>query len=213
MAGNPCQRTDQSVHTVMDKSNHCLEEKRKKDCKTSISNPLWSRSDSKDMLTECAERLAVGMLDKRHCHAVVQMSGNKWWVLWVEKQEITVKTGKDDFDETDMHSRKRHHPICKRVRVVELLDDNTMVCSCNRHRHHLMTCGHIMLIVGISHPVVHHVRWWNSFQLHYARDNKLTEHFNKMLMNTNDAVSVKGLNIDLQHGLCLCCFALFHNCC
>jgi len=96
--------------------------------------------------------------------------------------------------------------------LVELLDDNTMVCSCNRHRRHLMTCGHIMLIVGISHPVVFHVRWWNSFQLHCARDNKLTEHFNKMLMNTNDAVSVKGLIIDLQHGLCLCCFDLFHNC-
>jgi len=111
-----------------------------------------------------------------------------------------------------MHSRKRCHPIYKRVRVVELLEDNTMVCSCNRPRRHLMTCGHIMLIVGISHPIVHHVRWWNGFQLHCARDNKLTEHFNKMLMNTNDAVSVKGLIIDLQHGLCLCCFDLFHNC-
>ena len=94
-----------------------------------------------------------------------------------------------------------------------MLDDNTMVCSCNRHRRHLMTCGHIMLIVGISHPVVCHVRWWNSFQLHCARDKKLTEHFNKMLMNTNDAVSVKGLNIALQHGVWLCCFALFYNIC
>jgi len=72
-----------------------------------------------------------------------------------------------------------------------------------------MTCGHIMLIVGISHPTMFHVRWWNSFQLHCARDQKLTEHFNKMLMKTNDAVSVKGLNIELQHGLWFCCFALF----
>ena len=54
-----------------------------------------------------------------------------------------------------------------------------------------------------------HVRWWISFQLHHARDQKLTEHFNKMLMKTNDAVSVKGLNIELQHGLWFCCFALF----
>ena len=30
-----------------------------------------------------------------------------------------------------------------------------------------------------------------------------------MLMKTNDAVSVKGLNIELQHGLWFCCFALF----
>ena len=63
MAVNLCQRTHQSAHTMMDKSNHWLEEKHKKDCKTSISDPLWSRSDSKDMLTEHAERLAVAMLD------------------------------------------------------------------------------------------------------------------------------------------------------
>ena len=113
MAVNPCQRTDQLAHTMMDKSNHRLEEKCKKDHKNSISNPLWSRLDSKDMLTEHAEGLAVAMLDKRHCHAVVQMSHNKWWVLWVEKQEIAVFTGKDDFDKNDMHSRKHHHPICK----------------------------------------------------------------------------------------------------
>jgi len=200
MAVNPCQRTDRAAHTMMNKSNHRLLQKQKKDCKTSISNPLWSRSDSKDILTEHAEGLAVAMLDRRNCCAVVQMSRNKWWVLWVEKQEITVKTGKDDFDETDMHSRKRYHPIYKRVRVVELLDDNTMVCSCNRHRRHLMTCGHIMLIAGISHPTMFHVRWWNSFQLHCARDQKLTEHFNKMLMKRNDAVCVKGLNIGLEHG-------------
>ena len=113
MAVNPCQRTDQSAHTMMHKSNHLLLQKQKKDCKTSISNSLWSRSDSKDMLTEHAEGLAVTMLDKRHCCAVVQMSGNEWWVLWVEKQEITVFAGKNDFDENDMCSRKCHHPIYK----------------------------------------------------------------------------------------------------
>ena len=43
MAVNPCQRTDQSANTTMDKSNHWLKEKHKKDCKTSISNLLWSR--------------------------------------------------------------------------------------------------------------------------------------------------------------------------
>ena len=74
MAVNPCQRTDQSAHTVMDKSNHQLEEKHKKDCKTFISKTLWSRSDSKDMLTECGKGLAVAMLDKRDNCAVVQTS-------------------------------------------------------------------------------------------------------------------------------------------
>jgi len=113
MAVNPCQRTDQSAHTMMNKSNHRLLQKQKKDCKTSISNPLWSRSDSKDILTEHAEGLAVAMLDRRNCYAVIQMSRNKWWVLWVEKQEITVFTGKNDFDKNDMCSRKRYHPIYK----------------------------------------------------------------------------------------------------
>jgi len=67
------------------------------------------------MLTECAEGLAVAMLDKRHCCTVVQMSANKWLVLWVENQEMTVFAGKEDFDEDNMHSRKRYHPIYKRV--------------------------------------------------------------------------------------------------
>ena len=119
---------------------------------------------------------------------------------------MTVCDGKEDFDKDNLHSRKHHHPICKQVREVELLDDDTMICSCNHHRHHLMTCRHILLIAGISHPAMFHVRWWNSFQLHCARDQKLTEHFNKMLMKRNDAVSVKGLNIGLKHGQWVGCF-------
>ena len=89
MAVNPCQRTDQSANTIVNKSNHRLEEKCKKDCKTSISNCLWSRSDSKDkdMLTEHAKGLAVAMLDKRDSHAVVQTSANKWWVLWLKNRK------------------------------------------------------------------------------------------------------------------------------
>ena len=63
---------------------------------------------------------------------------------------------------------------------------------------------HISLAIGWMEET-----WWNGFQLHCARDQKLTEHFNKMLMKTNDAVSVKGLNIELQCGLWFGCFAMF----
>ena len=144
---------------MMDKSNHWLEKKHKKNCKTSISDLLWSQSDSKDMLTDCAEGLVVAMLDKRDNCAVVQTSANKWWVLWVKEQEVTICDGKEDFDEDNLFSRKRFHPICKRVREVELLDNDTMIFSCNHHQRHLMTCEHIMCIAGFSHAVMFHVRW------------------------------------------------------
>ena len=113
MAVNPFQRTDQSANTMMDKSNHRLEEKCKKDHKTFISNCLWSRSDSKDMLTECTKGLAVALLDKRNSYAVVPTTTNKWWVLWVKEQEVTFYDRKEGFDEDNLFSRKCHHPIYK----------------------------------------------------------------------------------------------------
>ena len=110
------------------------------------------------------------------------MSANKWWVLWVKEQEVTVCDGKEDFDENNLFSEKHHHSIHKQVREVELRNNDTMICSCNHHWQHLMTCEHIACIAGFSHAVMFHVRWWNSFQLHCARDKTLTWHFNKMLM-------------------------------
>ena len=63
-----------------------------------------------------------------------------------------------------------------------------------------MPCEHILSIMGNSHPMMHHIRWWNSFQLHHMRDEKLTQEFNKFLMKEYEGVSVEGLSIRHKHG-------------
>ena len=83
---------------------------------------LWSQSDSMGKLTECAEGLAVAMLNKMDNYAVVQLSAKKWWVLWVKQEELIVCNEDDNFHEDNLFSRKCCHPICKRVREVKLLD-------------------------------------------------------------------------------------------
>ena len=194
MATNPQLRIDRSCKQMIDKSNARAMEKLRKDTSISWKTILWSKNKSKDVLTHYAEGLAVAMLDKQDNYAVVQISNNKWWVYWVG-------VGNEPIDEEDdIVQFKIDHPIYRRVREVHLLDSKVMFCSCYRHCRRLMTCEHILCIVGTSHPMMYHIRWWNSFQLNYMRDDNLTEEFNKHLMKKYNGVGVHGLEIHHMNG-------------
>ena len=114
---------------MMDKSNARANEKLKKDSNIARKTVLWSKTESKDVLTHCAEGLAVAMLDKQDNYAVIQLSSKEWWVCWVGE-------GHKPTDVVEKESVTYfYHPVYRRVRIVKLLDSGVMVCCCNRcHR-------------------------------------------------------------------------------
>ena len=194
MATKSQSRIDRSCQTMMDKSNARSNQKLKKDSSMARKTILWSKTESKNTLTDYAEGLAVSMLDKQDNYAVVQLSSDKWWVYWVGPGE----------EPNDVNKQESvtyfYHPVYRRVRVVELFQLQFMKCTCNRSCQRLMTCEHILCIVGQSHPIMYHLWWWNPFQLYYMRDESMTEKFNNVLLKKYEGVSVKGLNICHKNG-------------
>jgi hypothetical protein len=87
-----------------------------------------------------------------------------------------------------------------RVRVVELVNDRYLKCSCGLPARKRVPCRHIFAVVKRRHKQMYCIRWYVLFQHCYGRvgHEKMTEHFNVMI--TQEAARKHGEDV-LVEGL------------
>lgn len=134
--------------------------------KTINSSKTWTKSLTKEYLTDYAEGLACSNFDNRCFYTKRRISSLEWLVC-----------SSHIFDEHDSKQNKSNnfkHTSFQRVRSVTIDSDNYMSCSCGYHMRWLMPCVHMCRVLDdmmYYTPDLFHIRWWKHYHFIYKRDN------------------------------------------
>ena len=126
---------------------------------------LWTRSKTKNFLTEYMEGVTVKNFDQR-LHYVVCYNGNNVW--WVMNKRIIDNVGNDGKCPSE-----QGHSKFDRVYVVTADHDGFLVCSCGYIYQYMAPCRHFMAVIDDEKfllPSLFHIRWWKQYNYYFASD-------------------------------------------
>jgi hypothetical protein len=149
------------------------------------SQKLWSKSPTAKHVTTYAEGIIVSIYKRRDSYKTIRVGERSFEVHYVgEDGRVEIEDSKDyDAFNTPL-------PLFKRVRRVNVDEDGTMLCSCQRFETTGIFCSHqdsvafaVSTDIGIDwegfskHDVA--VRWWTSF-MYFAYKQSTPENLLKM---------------------------------
>ena len=136
-----------------------------KSAKSVNSKKIWSKSLTKDFLTDYAEGLACSNFDRKKFYVNRRVSTNKWYVC----QSSII----DDDNELEDDTEPPIVTNFKRIRVVTIDNANVMKCSCCYYNIWLMPSVHMCSIINDFNyytPELFHIRWWKHYHFFYKRE-------------------------------------------
>ena len=170
-ANNPLKNGIMGVSSAMEISNSGLQQVKStavKSMKEDVSSAqrinytmTWSKSLTKDYLTDYAEGLSCSNFDRRVDYLKRYIGGHVWLVCH-----------KHLFDEKySSDNNSPHNKVTRfvRVRIVAIVN-GFMTCSCCYDKRMLMPCVHICCVIdeiSMYTPDLFHIRWWKHFYFLY----------------------------------------------
>ena len=132
----------------------------------------WTKSLTKDYLTEYAEGIACDNFDRRLKYVKKRIDDNTWLVCYSK-----FLTFDKEYDDSYLSKPTKF----VRLREVSLSQDNFMSCTCNYPKRWLMPCVHICTVIDsceLYTADLFHLRWWKHFNYMFkkghSKHDKLT---------------------------------------
>jgi hypothetical protein len=138
-----------------------------KKAKEVVSTPLWTSNATAAQLASFTEMLVSRNFQQSINYLVVQTSTTEWLVMHKNHLKITKQS-------------KSHITKFKRVRVIQLINNECLHCSCCYFQRMLLPCSHILKLSQKIMATMCHLRWHKCYMFLFQCNSEVTDTMSKL---------------------------------